>query len=65
MQGKGKGKGKGKAKASAVEQEEVKEENVQVHRLRSLDVFAGCGGNKSQLSSPILSDAKLLTQAVV
>ena len=65
MQGKGKGKGKGKAKATIAEQEEVKEENVQVHRLRTLDVFAGCGGNKSRLISPILSDARSLTHAVV
>lgn len=44
-QGKGKGKGKGKSSSRADgESEENLAKNVEVHRLRTLDVFAGCGG---------------------
>lgn len=44
--GKSKGKGKGKGKSSAKESTNIYplEEKVEVHRLRTLDVFAGCGG---------------------
>ncbi|XP_069697598.1 DNA (cytosine-5)-methyltransferase 1-like isoform X2 [Periplaneta americana] len=50
MQGKGKGKGKGKGSKSLLEKGEKKKElkiegwpNV-IRKLKSLDVFAGCGG---------------------
>ncbi|XP_006875222.1 PREDICTED: DNA (cytosine-5)-methyltransferase 1 [Chrysochloris asiatica] len=41
--GKGKGKGKGKAKSPASEPSEP-EEQVKLPKLRTLDVFSGCGG---------------------
>ena len=49
VQNKGKGKGKGKGKSSVKEEEksvntEEGEEKVEIRRLRTLDVFAGCGG---------------------
>ena len=49
-QGKGKGKGKGKVQGSTTEEKAegspdvTEEERVEIHRLRTLDVFAGCGG---------------------
>jgi hypothetical protein len=49
LQGKGKGKGKGKS-TQVVEdtitddQTKEKDEKVEIRRLRTLDVFAGCGG---------------------
>ncbi|KAH9507553.1 DNA (cytosine-5)-methyltransferase 1 [Bulinus truncatus] len=45
MGSKGKGKGKGKGKNSGKQESQV-ESNIktEIHRLRTLDVFAGCGG---------------------
>ncbi|GFS20276.1 DNA (cytosine-5)-methyltransferase [Elysia marginata] len=42
--GKGKGKGKSYTKETSSSQAAPWEEKVEVHRLRTLDVFAGCGG---------------------
>uniref|UniRef100_A0A8C3UIA6 DNA (cytosine-5)-methyltransferase n=1 Tax=Catharus ustulatus TaxID=91951 RepID=A0A8C3UIA6_CATUS len=42
--GKGKGKGKGEGKASGPEQSEQPPAQLQVPKLRTLDVFSGCGG---------------------
>uniref|UniRef100_A0A8C3MB80 DNA (cytosine-5)-methyltransferase n=1 Tax=Geospiza parvula TaxID=87175 RepID=A0A8C3MB80_GEOPR len=43
--GKGKGgKGKGKGKAASAEQSEQEPAKLQVPKLRTLDVFSGCGG---------------------
>ncbi|RUS91723.1 hypothetical protein EGW08_000549 [Elysia chlorotica] len=49
MGGKGKSKGKGKGKGKSSVKDTTAnvsplEEKVEVHRLRTLDVFAGCGG---------------------
>ncbi|GFN82630.1 DNA (cytosine-5)-methyltransferase [Plakobranchus ocellatus] len=46
---KGKGKGKGKGKSNVKEESSgnngsLSEEKIDIHRLRTLDVFAGCGG---------------------
>ncbi|XP_062367772.1 DNA (cytosine-5)-methyltransferase 1 isoform X1 [Cinclus cinclus] len=42
--GKGKGKGKAKGKAAGPEQSEQEPPQLQVPKLRTLDVFSGCGG---------------------
>eukprot|EP00057_Strongylocentrotus_purpuratus_P012708 XP_011667182.1 PREDICTED: DNA (cytosine-5)-methyltransferase PliMCI isoform X1 [Strongylocentrotus purpuratus] len=44
MKGKGKGKGKGKAKGKTEKQEEKESTDNPFHKLKCLDVFAGCGG---------------------
>jgi len=51
MQGKGKGKGKGKASKSSDAEKAVSEVNsgsrkTEVVKLKTLDVFAGCGGTE-------------------
>lgn len=43
LQGKGKGKGKGKSSGKSAE-EEIETKKASYRRLRTLDVFAGCGG---------------------
>ncbi|KAK0063574.1 DNA (cytosine-5)-methyltransferase 1 [Biomphalaria pfeifferi] len=45
MGSKGKGKGKGKGKSSDKQDTQTEEsKKVEIHKLRTLDVFAGCGG---------------------
>ncbi|XP_006821782.2 DNA (cytosine-5)-methyltransferase 1 [Saccoglossus kowalevskii] len=46
IKGKGKGKGKGKSSTPVIEVKQVAavKDNFQYRKLRSLDVFAGCGG---------------------
>lgn len=44
LQGKGKGKGKGKSSGKSAEEEIVETKKASYRRLRTLDVFAGCGG---------------------
>uniref|UniRef100_A0A8C9MZI2 DNA methyltransferase 1 n=1 Tax=Serinus canaria TaxID=9135 RepID=A0A8C9MZI2_SERCA len=42
--GKGKGKGKGEGRAASAEPSEQEPAKLQVPKLRTLDVFSGCGG---------------------
>lgn len=44
LQGKGKGKGKGKSSGKSAEEEIIETKKATYRRLRTLDVFAGCGG---------------------
>lgn len=59
FQGKGKGKGKGKSSIKEETQADSVEEMFDVYRLRTLDVFAGCGGkHQSSLLGLILFENK-------
>ncbi|CAB3236806.1 unnamed protein product [Arctia plantaginis] len=61
--GKDKGKGKGKS-SKPVDVSEPKSENIEVRPLRTLDVFAGCGGLSEGLHSAGIAECRWAVENV-